>query len=161
MRKRIFASSACTIHAMHTLQQRVQTQEAKCLRGERRCKIAIPLSSNAYESTAGAANPPLSFLQGVGIFFPWPADGGSGKPNCRRCGICMARPRLGSRGEGRGGSADVFTEVGDWRLWPKFGGGRPACSSGSRAGTAKWRRVRVGASLSSWHSPLAPAGSGR
>ncbi|KAG2615986.1 hypothetical protein PVAP13_3NG082729 [Panicum virgatum] len=41
---------------MHLLQQIMQTKKANCIRGERRCKITIPLSSNAYES-AGPDEP--------------------------------------------------------------------------------------------------------
>ena len=47
-----FASPVATIHTRHVVQQTSQTREAKCLRGERRGKIAIPLSSNAFEPAA-------------------------------------------------------------------------------------------------------------
>ena len=49
--KRIFASPLGTVPARDPLQQRRQTCKAACLRGERRCKIASPLS---WKASAGA-----------------------------------------------------------------------------------------------------------
>ena len=48
-----FAFPIATVHAKQSFQQTSQTRKANCLRGERRGKIAIPLSSNAFEPAAG------------------------------------------------------------------------------------------------------------
>jgi hypothetical protein len=47
--KSIFAFPIATIHSMHLIQQMSHIGDANCIGGERRCKITLPLSSNAYE----------------------------------------------------------------------------------------------------------------
>ena len=50
-----FAFRNDTVHVRHLLQQTTHSREAKCIGGERRCNIAIPLSSNANAAALGPA----------------------------------------------------------------------------------------------------------
>jgi hypothetical protein len=53
---------------MQPLQQNMQTREANCVGGERLCKSAIPLSSNAYSNIAPRL--PLALILLCGVSHP-------------------------------------------------------------------------------------------
>jgi hypothetical protein len=76
------------VHTRQLLQQRRQTRKAKCLQGERRCKIASPISSNVFEHATGEGE-----------------EGGDLRRLGPRATRCAAVAREGSEEEGRGASS--------------------------------------------------------
>ena len=105
-----FTSPRSTVHVRSTLQQTSHMRDAFCVRGERRCKIAFPLSSNA---SAPPRQPRRALLRLAGHVLLRPAVSCTAGRLALSNGVAgRAPPRAGLRRRRRAGRAEEERDEG-------------------------------------------------